>query len=166
MAFPTRKQIDAVQSVINNPARIAKLKSLTAKVADFVGATPGGEAPPWYHATNGPPKTVGVDKATGLPIIRPTLVISLSDQARLAAADCDAIAAVLLETSQALAHVNIPGADKAALRTAYTELADSWRERARVWRAPGVGDVKTEVDAISSHFQASLKAFARVQAYL
>jgi len=164
--LPPIREMRAVQRIVYDPARVKKLGDLACEIGTLMNlvtapcggltiGNPGpnyGKGPTWYVIQGATLYSSGVT----------TLNPSVAE----AAERCDRLAALILDMHDALAHANVRASAKADLRTGLAELAASWQRRGAMWRDPDPTHGDTHVQAISTHFRASMKAFERVRYYL
>ena len=164
--LPPIQEIEAVQSILYDPGRAKKLESLVCEIGTQMNllTVPCGE----LHIRNTGPNygkgpTWYVNQGTTLYTSGRT---KLSPFVTDAADRCDRLAALILEMHDAIAHANVNASAKADLRTGLSELAASWQQRGKMWRDPDAAHGDAHVQAISTHFRASMTAFERVRYYL
>lgn len=156
MAKPTKKQIQAVQKVLYDRARLAQMAHDFQQLNLFMNLDgpplamndsrlEQGDGPDWVI-----PATGAVD----------VLVLDGADR-------CDQIAARLLTMRKDLSPLAIPASDKQSLMTSLSEQALAWQKRAATWRmTTAPDDVNAAVEAISKHQRVAVDELAHVQPYL
>jgi len=166
--LPPLHDIKAVQKIVYDPARAKKLEDLLCEIStimnllktpcsgvSFPNQGPNvGKGPTWYLLQGATLYTSGQ--------------VVLNPAVQQAADRCDRVATVILEIHDAIAHVNIPTSAKTSIRIGLSELAMSWQARGKMWRDPDPDATNgaAHVQAISTRFKASMKAFERVRYYL
>lgn len=151
-----RDEVRAVRRVLYDRQRLRGIFTHLESIDELMNLDPGnvlapndprvegGSGPYWFIPANG----------------------QLSPAVVEAAERCDKVAGLLLDTRRELSDVKFDGDDKRALRAALQEQAESWRERGKVWRAPGRPEVGVALDRIAKHDKESLRELKKVKEYL
>jgi hypothetical protein len=144
---PTAAQIEAVQAVLYDPARLNQIQDDTNSISVLLGIDNGNQAAlhNWYVLSTR----------------------SLTAGKLEAAKRCHSIANTLLAMSTDIGKLSLNNADRQHLMSALQAQAASWQARGNAWGAQGkLAAPDTVAAKISGHLRSAVLEAQHVKAYL